>query len=74
MSLPVDAMVTGEREFYGSYGCPQVEYEEIFRMMDTGKLEPGRIVGDTVALEDVPGVVENLGEYDTVGIPVCTTF
>jgi alcohol dehydrogenase len=74
VSLPVDTMVTDEREFYGSYGCPQVEYDEIFRMMDAGKLEPARIVGDTVTLEDVPGVIETLGDYDTIGIPVCTEF
>jgi alcohol dehydrogenase len=51
-----------------------VEYDEIFSMMETGKLDPGRVVGETVSLEDVPDVVESLGDYDTVGIPVCTEF
>ena len=74
VSLPVDTMVTDEREFYGAYGIPPNEYDEIFRMMATGKLEPGRIVSETVSLEEVPGVVEGLGDYETVGIPVCDGF
>ncbi|WP_435360257.1 zinc-dependent alcohol dehydrogenase family protein [Haloarchaeobius sp. DFWS5] len=74
VSLPVDTMVTDEREFYGSFGIPPNEYDEIFRMMETGKLEPGRIVSERVSLDEVPGIVENLGDYDTVGIPVCDTF
>ncbi|WP_257297953.1 zinc-dependent alcohol dehydrogenase family protein [Haloarchaeobius sp. FL176] len=74
VSLPVDTMVTDEREFYGAYGIPPNEYDEIFRMMGTGKLEPGRIVSETVSLEEVPGVVEGLGDYETVGIPVCDGF
>ena len=74
VSLPVDTMVTDEREFYGTYGIPPTEYDETFRMMATGKLEPGRIVSETVSLEDVPGVIEGLGDYQTVGIPVCDGF
>jgi alcohol dehydrogenase len=74
ISLPIDTMVMDEREFYGSYGMPAHEYGEIFRMMQTGKLEPGRIVSETVSLEEVPGTIERMGEYDTVGIPVCNEF
>ena len=74
VALPIDAMVTEEREFYGSYGMPPHEYDEIFRMMDGGKIDPGRIVSETCALEDVPEVMDRLGEYDTLGIPVCSEF
>lgn len=74
VSVPVDTMVTDEREFYGSYGMPPNEYDEIFKMMDGGKIDPGRIVTETCSLEDVPDVLDRLGEYDTMGIPVCTEF
>ncbi|RBI59178.1 alcohol dehydrogenase [halophilic archaeon] len=74
VSLPVDVMVTDEREFYGSYGMPPQEYDEIFRMMERGKLDPGRIVSETVALEDVPEKIATLGDYETVGIPVVDEF
>jgi alcohol dehydrogenase len=57
VSLPIDTMVMDEREFYGSFGIPPNEYDEIFRMMNQGKLDPGRIVTDTVSLGDVPDVL-----------------
>jgi len=74
VELPIDFMVQDEREFYGSYGMPPHEYEEIFDMMAGGKIEPGKIVSETCTLDEIPEVMERLGEYDTMGIPVCTAF
>ena len=74
VSLPVDTIVMDEREFVGSFGMPPHEYEEIFSMMEQGKIEPGRIVSETVSLDDVPDVIASMDDYDTVGIPVCDEF
>jgi alcohol dehydrogenase len=74
VSVPVDAMVTDEQEFYGSYGAPQNEYDEMFRMMDTGRLDPGRIVTATISLEAVPETIQAMDEFETIGIPVVTEF
>ena len=74
VEVPVDQMVMDEREFYGSFGMPPTEYDEILRMIEGGKLEPGKIVSETVSLSEVPGVVERLDDFDTVGIPVCDEF
>ncbi len=74
VSLPVDNIVQDEREFHGTYGMPPHEYEQIFDMMRTGKIEPGKIVSETCGLGDVPDVMERLGDFDTLGIPVCTEF
>jgi alcohol dehydrogenase len=74
VSLPVDNMVMDEREFYGSFGMPPNEYDEIFRMMERGKIDPGKIVTETVSLDEVPDMIEGMGDYQTVGIPVCNQF
>ncbi|PSQ22290.1 alcohol dehydrogenase [Halobacteriales archaeon QS_9_67_17] len=74
VSLPVDEIVFGEQEFLGSYGMPAHEYDEILRMMDAGTISPGEIVSETITLEEVPDTIAAMGEYDTVGIPVCTEF
>ncbi|MFC7155900.1 alcohol dehydrogenase catalytic domain-containing protein [Halomarina halobia] len=74
VSRPVDTMVTDEREFYGSYGMPPHEYEEIFSMMEAGRLDPGRIVSETIPLSAVPDTVASMGDYETVGTPVCDSF
>jgi alcohol dehydrogenase len=74
VSVPVDRMVFDERSFHGSYGAPPTEYDEILRLMDAGRLDPGKIVGETVGLEEVPDVLARLDDFETVGIPVCTSF
>jgi len=43
-------------------------------MMEQDKIDPGRIVSETVSLEDVPDVIASMDDYDTVGIPVCDEF
>ncbi|PSQ44381.1 alcohol dehydrogenase, partial [Halobacteriales archaeon QS_9_68_42] len=74
VSLPVDTIVMDEREFVGSFGMPPHEYEEIFSMMEQDKIDPGRIVSETVSLDEVPDVIASMDDYDTVGIPVCDEF
>ena len=74
VSLPVDTIVMEEREFVGSFGMPPHEYEEIFSMMERGKIDPGKIVSETVSLEEVPDVIASMDDFDTIGIPVCNEF
>ncbi|MEF8855109.1 MAG: zinc-dependent alcohol dehydrogenase family protein [Haloarculaceae archaeon] len=74
VSVPVDQMVFDEQSFHAAYGAPPTEYDEILRLMEQGRLDPGRIVGETVTLGEVPTVMERLDDFETVGIPVCTEF
>ena len=74
VDIPVDNIVQDEREFHGSFGMPPHEYDDIFQMMEGGKIEPAEIVSETCSLEDIPSVMDRLGDYDTMGIPVCTEF
>ena len=74
VEVPVDRMVFDEQSYHAAYGAPPTEYDEILRLMDEGRLDPGRIVGDTVSLDEVPEVMERLDDFETTGIPVCTTF
>lgn len=74
VSLPTDMMVMQEIEFYGSLGMPPTQYDEIFRMVQTGKLRPAEIVSETVALEDVSAKLEAMTDFGTTGIPVIEEF
>jgi len=74
IALPTDAMVMQEIDFLGSFGMPPTDYDEIFRMVADGTLDPGAIVTETLALEDVPETLARMSDYDTVGIPVVTEF
>ncbi|WP_408959927.1 zinc-dependent alcohol dehydrogenase family protein [Natrinema sp. 74] len=72
--LPSDAMVMQEIEFIGSLGMPPTRYDEIFRMVSTGKLEPEKVVSDTIGLEDVSDKLDAMTDFETEGIPVIDTF
>ncbi|KTG08364.1 alcohol dehydrogenase [Haloprofundus marisrubri] len=74
VSLPTDAMVMSEIEFIGSLGMPPTRYDEIFRLVATGKLDPSAVVSETVGLDDVPEQLEAMTDFGTVGIPVIDEF
>ncbi len=74
VALPTDAMVMQEIEFVGSLGMPPTRYDEIFRMVSTGKLEPAAVVSETIRLEGVNDKLEAMTDFGTVGIPVIDSF
>ena len=43
-------------------------------MCEAGKLKPGLVVHQRVGLEDVTGVLEAMGNYDTTGVVVFDRF
>jgi alcohol dehydrogenase len=53
---------------------PPERYDEIFRMVATGKLDPAAVVTDHIGLEDVSDTLDAMTDYETVGIPVVTEF
>ncbi|WP_254765734.1 zinc-dependent alcohol dehydrogenase family protein [Salinilacihabitans rarus] len=74
VSIPVDAMTMQEIDVRGSFGMPPVRYEELFRLIERGTLDPGRIVGERLSLDDLPETLAAMDDYETVGIPVVTEF
>jgi len=74
VALPTDAMVMQEIEFIGSLGMSPTNYDEIFRMVSTGKLDPSSVISETVTLEDVNEKLAAMSDFETVGIPVIDEF
>jgi D-arabinose 1-dehydrogenase-like Zn-dependent alcohol dehydrogenase len=74
VDLPTDAMVMKEIDFLGSFGMQPPRYDEIFRMVEAGTLDPGDVVSETVTLDDVPDRLAAMSDFETVGIPVVSEF
>lgn len=74
IAVPTDLMVMREIEFIGSLGMPPTRYGEIFSLVETGKLRPSAIVSETIGLGGVNAVLREMTTYQTVGIPVITSF
>lgn len=74
ISLPVDVILFRELSVIGSFGMQAPRYPEMLRLVESGKLHPGVMVGDTVALEQAGDVLASMTGYDTVGMSVVTEF
>ncbi len=74
VSLPVDEITRWDVDFLGSRGMPPSRYDEILRMIASGRLDPGKLVTKTVALEDVSDRLAAMSDYETRGIEVVTEF
>jgi alcohol dehydrogenase len=74
ISLPTDEMVFNETEFISSFGMQPTHYDEIFRMVDCGKLDPSSVVSETVTLADVNSRLDSMSDFGTMGIPVIDQF
>jgi hypothetical protein len=53
---------------------PPERYDEIFRMVATGKLGPAAVITDRIGLGDVSATLSPMTEFETVGIPVVEEF
>jgi D-arabinose 1-dehydrogenase-like Zn-dependent alcohol dehydrogenase len=74
ITLPTDEMVVNQIEFIGSFGMQPPRYDEIFRMVDQGQIDPSLVISERVSLEDISAKLEAMTDFGTIGIPVVDEF
>ena len=72
--LPLDHMIEAEIEFAGSVGNPHADYPRLLGLVEAGVLQPSRIVGQTLPLEQASGVLDAMDSFETLGFSVITGF
>jgi threonine dehydrogenase-like Zn-dependent dehydrogenase len=55
--VPVDLIVFKELEIIGSLGRPAARYPAMLRMVESGQIQPGRLVQGTVRIEEAGEVL-----------------
>jgi alcohol dehydrogenase len=70
--VPMDRVVAGELELYGSHGMPAHAYPELLALVSTGRLRPDRLITREIGLDEAAEALETVGT--TPGITVITTF
>lgn len=73
-ALPMDRVVGWELEIRGSHGMQAHRYPEMLAMMRAGKLQPQKLLGKRLALEDAPGALMRMGTASDPGISVIASF
>jgi D-arabinose 1-dehydrogenase-like Zn-dependent alcohol dehydrogenase len=67
-------MVMKEVQMIGSLGMQAPHFPAMLQMVEQKRLNPGRLVHETIGLEQVSGVVESMDRYATLGVTVITQY
>ncbi len=68
--LPMDRVVAWELEILGSHGIQAHRYPELLGMVESGALDPKKLVGRMVALADAPAELTRMDRFENDGITV----
>ena len=74
VALPIDVILLNELRLYGAFGMQGQRYGTMLAMCEAGTLQPGKVVHQQVSLEEITGVLEAMGRYDTTGVVVIDRF
>lgn len=70
VSLPVDLMVLKELQLIGSANMPVSRFPDLMRMVESGIIQPEKMITKTVSIEEAADILVDMGEYRTPGITV----
>lgn len=72
--LPMEHVIGKELEIVGSHGLQAHRYKDMLDLISKGHLEPQRLIGKTVPLEEVPKELPGMSDFGAVGITVIDRF
>jgi D-arabinose 1-dehydrogenase-like Zn-dependent alcohol dehydrogenase len=74
VGLPIDVMMIKELEFLSAFGMAAQRFGTMLAMVETGRLDPGRVVSTTVSLEQASDVLASMETFGTLGVVVIDDF
>jgi propanol-preferring alcohol dehydrogenase len=72
--VPVDVIVFRELSIVGSFGMQAARYPEMLDLVESKKVNPQLLLGETVALEQAGDVLAAMSSYETLAMRVITKF
>jgi alcohol dehydrogenase len=73
-AIPMDRVIAFELEILGSHGMQAHRYPELLRMIEAGKLDPERLIGKRISLEQAPEELAKMGGFQGTGVTVIDRF
>ena len=67
-------MIAHELEILGSHGMQAHRYGAMLDMVRSGRLDPERLVGERIGLDEAPAALMGMDEFRGVGATVVTRF
>lgn len=72
--VPIRKVISDELEILGSHGIQSSRYSEILTMIKNGQLNPEKLVGKKISLEQSVEELVKLNEFDGTGMTVIDRF
>ena len=72
--VPMDKVIGRELEIIGSHGMQTHRYPEMLELIRIGKLEPQKLIGKTVSLEDSINELVDMNSFAGTGVTVIDSF
>ena len=72
--VPMAKVIGKELEILGSHGMQAYRYGAMLDMISSGKLDPSRLVGNRISLEEAPEALINMDKFHSLGATVITSF
>jgi alcohol dehydrogenase len=72
--IPMNLVIGRELEILGSHGMQAHRYPEMFELIKAGRLQPERLIGKTVSLDEAAIELTNMNSFSGVGVTVVTEF
>jgi alcohol dehydrogenase len=72
--VPMDRIISYELEIRGSHGMQAHRYGAMMNMIESGKLQPQKLIGNRIALEEAPSALVAMDKFSGLGISVITQF
>jgi len=72
--IPIDKVIGRELEIIGSHGMQAHRYPEMLEMIRVGRLDPQRLIGKTVSLEESPTALAGMDSFGGIGVTVIDRF
>ena len=73
-ALPMSRVIALELEILGSHGAQAHRYEAMMAMIEHGKLQPQRLLGAEISLNEAPAALMAMDRFESHGITTITRF
>jgi len=72
--IPMGKVIAHELEIKGSHGMQAYEYPSLMEMILSGKIQPEKLIGKTVTLEEGVDILKNMDSFQENGVTVINKF
>lgn len=70
VELPVDLIVVKELKIIGSANMPVTRFPDMLRMVESGQLQPEKMITRTVSIAEAADILEDMENFNAAGICV----